>query len=49
MLGAKGRLADGSDGDVVVLDRESLAVRHVVARGLQIVVDGRVTSVVNGE
>ena len=36
-LDAKGRLAVDADGDVVVLEQDTLAVRHVVARGRQIV------------
>ena len=43
-LGEKGRLSDGSDGDLIVLERDTLAVRHVVARGRHIIADGRVTS-----
>ncbi|MFL5358458.1 amidohydrolase family protein [Archangium sp.] len=40
-LRGKGRLAPGLDGDVVVLDRHSLEVVHVVARGRWRVRDGR--------
>ncbi len=43
-LAANGRLADGSDADLVVLERDTLAVRHVLARGRQIVADGQVVS-----
>lgn len=43
-LGAKGRLAEGSDGDIVVLERDTLSVRHVIAGGRQIVAHGRVVS-----
>ncbi|MDF1505139.1 amidohydrolase family protein, partial [Roseisolibacter sp. H3M3-2] len=39
-LGRKGRLAEGMDGDVVVLDRDTFAVRHVAAMGRVVVADG---------
>jgi beta-aspartyl-dipeptidase (metallo-type) len=39
-LARKGRLAPGMDGDVVVLDASTLAVRHVVTRGRWRVRDG---------
>ena len=42
-LDAKGQLTEGSDGDAVVLERDTLAVRHVVARGRPIVAEGRAT------
>ncbi len=39
-LKTKGRLAPGCDGDVVVLQRDSLEVVHVFARGRRLVDDG---------
>lgn len=39
-LPRKGRLAPGMDADVVVMERGSLAVRDVVARGRRMVADG---------
>lgn len=36
----KGRLEPGCDGDVVVMDSRSLEIRHVLARGVQMVRDG---------
>jgi beta-aspartyl-dipeptidase (metallo-type) len=41
-LKTKGRLEAGSDGDVVVMDARSLEIRHVLARGVQMVQDGSV-------
>lgn len=39
-LGRKGRLQEGCDGDVVVLERDSLRVREVIACGKRLVADG---------
>jgi beta-aspartyl-dipeptidase (metallo-type) len=39
-LEGKGRLAEGMDADVVVLDRDAFSVRHVVAMGRVMVADG---------
>jgi beta-aspartyl-dipeptidase (metallo-type) len=39
-LERKGRLEVGCDADVVILEQGSLAIRHVIARGRQVVVDG---------
>jgi beta-aspartyl-dipeptidase (metallo-type) len=36
----KGHLAEGMDADITILDRQSLAVRHVIACGTSIVRDG---------
>jgi beta-aspartyl-dipeptidase (metallo-type) len=43
-LSWKGRLRPGADGDVAVLDGESLAVRDVVSRGRIVVRNGRVVA-----
>ncbi|NUO65101.1 MAG: beta-aspartyl-peptidase [Gemmatimonadaceae bacterium] len=40
-LKRKGRLAEGCDADVLVLDRDSLEIREVIARGHRMVVDGQ--------
>lgn len=40
-LAAKGRLERGCDGDVAVLEKDSLTPRHVVARGGIMMRDGR--------
>jgi beta-aspartyl-dipeptidase (metallo-type) len=40
-LERKGHLDEGADADVLVLDRETLAVRHVFARGRHLVQEGR--------
>jgi beta-aspartyl-dipeptidase (metallo-type) len=37
----KGKLAAGADADVVVLDRATLAIRHVVAQGRTVLRDSR--------
>lgn len=39
-LEGKGRLAVGCDADVLVLEKESLTVRDVIARGVQLFADG---------
>jgi len=41
-LPRKGRLCEGSDADVVLLDRDTLAVTDVFAKGRQLVADGTV-------
>jgi beta-aspartyl-dipeptidase (metallo-type) len=41
-LNRKGRLRVGADADLVVLDRTSLAIRHVFARGAHLLRDGQV-------
>ena len=40
----KGTIERGKDADIVVLDRENLDVREVIARGNRMVRDGRVTA-----
>ncbi|NUQ19659.1 MAG: beta-aspartyl-peptidase [Gemmatimonadaceae bacterium] len=40
-LERKGHLAVGCDADILVLDRESLDIREVIARGHRMVVDGQ--------
>jgi beta-aspartyl-dipeptidase (metallo-type) len=40
-LPRKGRLAEGLDADVVVIDRDKLTPRHVIARGKVLMRDGR--------
>jgi beta-aspartyl-dipeptidase (metallo-type) len=40
-LPGKGRLESGMDADVLVLDREALAVVHVIAGGRRLVADGK--------
>ena len=42
-LDRKGRLAEGVDGDVLVLRQDTLEVVHVFARGRQLVNAGKVT------
>jgi beta-aspartyl-dipeptidase (metallo-type) len=39
-LTSKGQIAPGRDADVTILDRTTLAVRHVIARGHHLVRDG---------
>ena len=41
-LKEKGHVAAGCDADLIVLDRESLEIREVIARGRRMVVDGEV-------
>jgi beta-aspartyl-dipeptidase (metallo-type) len=43
-LGDKGRLEVGCDADLTVLERGTLAVRHVVAGGRLVVRDGAVVA-----
>jgi beta-aspartyl-dipeptidase (metallo-type) len=43
-LRRKGRLAEGMDADLVVVDADTLAVRHVVAGGRVLLRDGRVAT-----
>jgi G6PDH family F420-dependent oxidoreductase len=38
----KGRIRRGADADIVVLERGSLRIREVIARGRRVVADGRV-------
>ena len=40
-LASKGRLEEGADADVLLIDKATLAVAHVVARGRALVRDGR--------
>ncbi len=40
----KGTLEPGKDADIVVLDRDTLDVREVIARGNRMVKDGRVAA-----
>ncbi len=40
-LTAKGRLAEGMDGDVLVIDKATFEPRHVLARGRPLLRDGR--------
>jgi beta-aspartyl-dipeptidase (metallo-type) len=37
----KGRLKIGCDADLMILDRNSLEIRHVFAKGVQVLCDGR--------
>src|SRR3712207_6134132 len=39
-LGRKGRLRKGFDGDVVVLEKGTLRIRDVIARGRRLIADG---------
>lgn len=41
-LEKKGRLAAGCDGDVLVIDRDSFQLRHVIAGGNQMMRDGNI-------
>jgi beta-aspartyl-dipeptidase (metallo-type) len=41
-LSRKGRLAEGNDADLLVLTKDGLEVRHVIARGVLMVEDGTV-------
>jgi beta-aspartyl-dipeptidase (metallo-type) len=43
-LSGKGRLEAGRDADVLVLNRDGLAAREVIARGRRLVVDGRLVA-----
>ncbi len=42
-LEGKGRLESGCDADVIILERGSLAIRDVIARGKRVVTDGTPT------
>jgi beta-aspartyl-dipeptidase (metallo-type) len=43
-LKRKGGIAQGADGDLLVIDRRSLALRHIVARGKPLLVEGKLTT-----
>jgi beta-aspartyl-dipeptidase (metallo-type) len=43
-LSRKGSLAPDADGDVLVLGRDGLEIRHLFARGRQLISDGRILS-----
>ncbi|QJB56747.1 beta-aspartyl-peptidase [Pseudodesulfovibrio sp. zrk46] len=42
--GIKGLLAEGADGDLIIMEPETLAIRDVVARGKVMIKDGEVVS-----
>ncbi|RPH29072.1 hypothetical protein EHM92_09800, partial [bacterium] len=39
-LSRKGRLAEGNDADLLVLEKEGLEIRHVIARGVHVLKNG---------
>jgi beta-aspartyl-dipeptidase (metallo-type) len=41
-ISKKGRLAEGCDADLLVLEMHSLAIRDVIARGQRLLADGRI-------
>ena len=41
-LSTKGHIAQDMDGDLLVLERETLEIRHLFARGRQLIADGRI-------